>query len=113
MLQIDSGGLVLFGRRPLRMSTSEFRLSTSPNPAVVLIPPTNFLRLNFNTLLITLNHRIATSANIFTLREVDSIITEFNGDLNGFNSTLVLVVTWQVCKNDTNVALLRLHFLLK
>ncbi len=86
MLQIYSQGLLF---KPSNKSTSEFRLSTSKYPAVVLIPN--------NFYYIILHHRIVTSDNISTLGEIDTIITEFNSDLNGFNSTLALVVTWQVC----------------
>ncbi len=97
MLQIDSEGLIFFGNQ--RSNTEYIKLSNSSHPAVFFIP---FLRRLINgTLDSILYHRIVTSEKFSILREIDSIITEFNRDLDGFNSTMALIATWQVCSKYT------------
>ncbi len=96
MLQIDSQGLIIFRNQSSRlMNAEDLRLSNSSYPALII--PLNSLRSLIDEELDSiLDYRIVTSENTFILKEIDSIITEFNKDLNGFSSTLALIATWQV-----------------
>ena len=100
MSQIHSEGLILFGQSLSNVDLQEFRLSTSQYPVVVPVPLitvlnfVNLLNLQRDDLLVILNHRILEDE--IALREIDSLITDFNGNLSDFRSTLALVATWQI-----------------
>ena len=94
--------MILFGSDivPNTIRLQRLRLSTSSHPAILPLRPV--VQILGGTLqreedaLVLLDHRIVTSENNSELREIDSVISEFNRDLANFTSLSVLIATWRV-----------------
>ena len=98
-MQIFPEGLILFGNDflPNEINLQKFHLSTSGHPALVPLPLVdvdNYAQRE--DALVVLDHRIVTSEGSTDLKEIDSVISEFYGNLTGFNSTYAVVATWRV-----------------